>query len=61
MCFTGKTAISTRAAFGKGFLFAKNFATLDVCMHLCFREYDEKTYAGPPVMKRIKIKQGIKL
>ena len=35
---------------------------LGVCMWLCFREYDETTYAGPPLLKNVlKIKQGIGL
>jgi 3-dehydroquinate dehydratase len=35
---------------------------LGVCMWLCFREYDETTYAGPPLLADvIKIKQGLKL
>ena len=35
---------------------------LGVCMWLCFREYDEKTYAGPPLLSNVlKIKQGLKL
>lgn len=35
---------------------------LGVCMWLCFREYDETTYAGPPLLSNVlKIKQGLKL
>lgn len=35
---------------------------LGVNMWLCFREYDEKTYAGPPLLSNVlKIKQGLKL
>lgn len=35
---------------------------LGVCMWLCFREYDETTYAGPPLLSNVlKIKQGFKL
>ena len=35
---------------------------LGVCMWLCFREYDETTYAGPPLLADVlKIKQGLKL
>ena len=35
---------------------------LGVCMWLCFREYDEKTYACPPLLSNVlKIKQGLKL
>lgn len=36
--------------------------TLGVCMWLCFREYDEFTYPGPPLLSNVlKIKQGLKL
>ena len=35
MDFTGKTAISTGAASGMGFLFAKNFAELGGCVLMC--------------------------
>ncbi len=35
---------------------------LGVCMWLCFREYDQTTYAGPPLLSDVlKIKQGLKL
>lgn len=35
---------------------------LGVNMWLCFREYDESTYAGPPLLSNVlKIKQGLKL
>ncbi len=35
---------------------------LGVSMWLCFREYDETTYAGPPLLSNVlKIKQGLKL
>ena len=35
---------------------------LGVCMWLCFREYDEHTYPGPPLLSNVlKIKQGLKL
>ena len=35
---------------------------LGVCMWLCFREYDEETYPGPPLLSNVlKIKQGLKL
>ena len=35
---------------------------LGVCMWLCFSEYDETTYAGPPLLSNVlKIKQGLKL
>jgi 3-dehydroquinate dehydratase len=35
---------------------------LGVCTWLCFREYDESTYAGPPLLSNVlKIKQGLKL
>ncbi len=35
---------------------------LGVCMWLCFREYDETTYAGPPLLSNVlKIKQGLQL
>ena len=35
---------------------------LGVCMWLCFREYDETTYAGPPLLANVlKIKEGLKL
>ena len=35
---------------------------LGVCMWLCFREYDETTYAGPPLLSNVvKIKQAFKL
>ena len=35
---------------------------LGVCMWLCFREYDDTTYAGPPLLSNVlKIKQGLKL
>ena len=35
---------------------------LGVCMWLCFQEYDETTYAGPPLLSNVlKIKQGLKL
>ena len=35
---------------------------LGACMWLCFREYDEFTYPGPPLLSNvIKIKQGLKL
>jgi len=35
---------------------------LGVNMWLCFREYDESTYAGPPLLNNVlKIKQGLKL
>lgn len=35
---------------------------LGVCMWLCFREYDEFTYSGPPLLKNVlKIKQGLQL
>lgn len=35
---------------------------LGVCMWLCFREYDEFTYPGPPLLSNVlKIKQGLKL
>lgn len=35
---------------------------LGVCMWLGFREYDETTYAGPPLLKEIlHVKQGLKL
>jgi len=35
---------------------------LGVSMWLCFREYDETTYAGPPLLANVlKIKQGLKL
>ncbi len=35
---------------------------LGVCMWLCFREYDETTYVGPPLLSNVlKIKQGLKL
>lgn len=33
-----------------------------VCMWLCFREYDEFTYPGPPLLQNVlKIKQGLQL
>ncbi len=33
-----------------------------VCMWLCFREYDEFTYPGPPLLHNVlKIKQGLQL
>lgn len=36
--------------------------SLGVCMWLCFREYDETTYEGPPLLSNVlKIKQGLKL
>ena len=60
--FKGKTAVSTGAASGMGLLFAQNFAALGVNMWLCFSEYDETTYAGPPLLSNVlKIKQGLKL
>lgn len=35
---------------------------LGACMWLCFREYDETTYPGPPLLKNVlKIKQGLQL
>ena len=35
---------------------------LGTCMWLCFREYDDTTYAGPPLLSNVlKIKQGLKL
>lgn len=35
---------------------------LGVCMWLCFSEYDETTYPGPPLLSNVlKIKQGLKL
>lgn len=35
---------------------------LGVCMWLCFREYDEKTYAGLPLLSNVlRLKQGLKL
>ncbi len=35
---------------------------LGVCMWLCFREYDEFTYPGPPLLKNVlKIKKGLQL
>lgn len=35
---------------------------LGVCMWLCFREYDEFTYPGPPLLQNVlKIKQGLGL
>ena len=35
---------------------------LGVNMWLCFREYDETTYPGPPLLSNVlKIKQGLKL
>ena len=35
---------------------------LGVCMWLCFREYDDTTYPGPPLLSNVlKIKQGLKL
>ena len=35
---------------------------LGVCMWLCFREYDEFTYPGPPLLSNVlKIKQGLKM
>ena len=35
---------------------------LGVCMWLCFREYDETTYQGPPLLSSVlKIKQGLNL
>ena len=35
---------------------------LGSCMWLCFREYDETTYGGPPLLKNVlKIKQGFNL
>lgn len=35
---------------------------LGACMWLCFREYDEFTYPGPPLLANVlKIKQGLKL
>lgn len=35
---------------------------LGVCMWLCFREYDEFTYPGPPLLQNVlKIKQGLQL
>lgn len=35
---------------------------LGVCMWLCFCEYDEFTYPGPPLLKNVlKIKQGLKI
>ena len=35
---------------------------LGVCMWLCFREYDETTYVGPPLLADVlKVKQGLKL
>ena len=35
---------------------------LGVCMWLCFREYNETTYGGPPLLSNVlKIKQGLKL
>jgi 3-dehydroquinate dehydratase len=35
---------------------------LGVCMWLCFREYDETTYEGPPLLSNVlRIKQGLKL
>ena len=36
--------------------------SLGVCMWLCFREYDETTYPGPPLLSDVlKIKKGLKL
>ncbi|MBQ5926714.1 MAG: type I 3-dehydroquinate dehydratase [Clostridia bacterium] len=36
--------------------------SLGVCMWLCFREYDDTTYPGPPLLADVlKIKQGMKL
>lgn len=36
--------------------------SLGVCMWLCFREYDEFTYPGPPLLKNVlKIKEGLLL
>lgn len=35
---------------------------LGVCMWLCFREYDEFTYPGPPLLQNVlRIKQGLQL
>jgi 3-dehydroquinate dehydratase len=35
---------------------------LGVCMWLCFREYDETTYAGPPLLSNVlKLKHALKL
>jgi 3-dehydroquinate dehydratase len=35
---------------------------LGVCMWLCFQEYDETTYAGPPLLSNVlKVQQGLKL
>ena len=35
---------------------------LGVCMWLCFREYDQTTYPGPPLLENIiKLKQGLLL
>lgn len=35
---------------------------LGVSMWLCFREYDESTYVGPPLLENVlKIKQGLKI
>ena len=35
---------------------------LGVCMWLCFREYDETTYVGPPLLADvIKLKQALKI
>ena len=36
--------------------------SLGVCMWLCFREYDETTYPGPPLLSDVlKLKEGLKL
>lgn len=35
---------------------------LGVCMWLCFREYDETTYSGPPLLSNVlRLKQALKL
>jgi 3-dehydroquinate dehydratase len=45
-----------------GYLHRTVGPALGVCMWLCFREYDETTYPGPPLLSNVlKIKQGLKL
>ena len=45
-----------------GYLHRTVGPALGVCMWLCFREYDEFTYPGPPLLSNVlKIKQGLKL
>jgi len=37
-------------------------SVLGVNMWLCFKDYDESTYAGPPLLNNVlKIEQGLKL